>query len=59
MLCTCNENISYTGYPGCLAGIDKKIAEKEERSRQRKVEDEKRKKGASTSSTSHELLHQN
>ena len=31
------------GCPGCLAGVDKKIAEKEERSRQRKVEDKKKK----------------
>ena len=48
------------GRPGRLAWVDKKIAEKEERSRQRKVEvkDEKRKKAASTSSTSHELSHQ-
>ena len=43
--------------PGCLAGVEKTIAEKEERSRQRK-EDEKRKKAASTSLTSHELSHQ-
>ena len=46
------------GRPGCLAGVDKKIAEKEEMSRQRKVEDEKRKKAASTSLTSHELSDQ-
>ena len=32
------------GHLGCLAGVDKKNAEKKERSRQRKVEDEKRKK---------------
>ena len=32
------------GHLGCLARVDKKIAEKEERSRQQKVEDEKRKK---------------
>ena len=32
------------GRPGCLVGVDKKIAGKEERSRQRKVEDEKEKK---------------
>ena len=47
--------------PGCLAGVDKKIAEKEERSRPLhlpKVEDEKRKKAAFTSSTSLELSHQ-
>ena len=31
------------GRPCCLVGVDKKNAEKEERSRQRKVEDEKRK----------------
>ena len=46
------------GRPGCLVGVDKKIAEKQERSRQRKVEDEKRKKAASTSLTLHELSHQ-
>ena len=46
------------GHPGCLAGVDKKIAEKEERSRQQKVEVEKIKKAASTSLTSHELSHQ-
>ena len=38
-------------------GVDKKIAEKEERSRQQKVKDEKWKNAASTSSTSHELSH--
>ena len=43
---------------GCLPGVDKKIAEKEQRSRQQNVEDEKRKKAASTSSTLHELSHQ-
>ena len=32
------------GRPGCLVGVDKKNAEKEERSRQHKVEDEKEKK---------------
>ena len=46
------------GRLGCLAVVDKKIAEKEERSRPRKVEDEKRKNAASTSSTSHTLSHQ-
>ena len=46
------------GQSGCLAGVGKKIAEKEEKSRQQKVEDEKRKKAASTSSTSHQLSHQ-
>lgn len=38
------------GRPGCLVGVDKKLAEKEERSRQRKMEEEKRKLTASTSS---------
>ena len=46
------------GRPGYLTEVDKKIAEKEERSRQRKVEDEKTKNAASTYSTSHELSHQ-
>lgn len=30
------------GRPGCLAGVDKKLAEKEERARQRKLEEEKK-----------------
>lgn len=30
------------GRPGCLAGVDKKLAEKEERSRQRKLKEEKK-----------------
>ena len=30
------------GRPGCLAGIDKKLAEKEERARQRKLNEEKK-----------------
>ena len=39
------------GRLGCLAEVDKKKSEKEKRSRQRKVEDKKRKKAVSTSST--------
>ncbi|CAH0552487.1 unnamed protein product [Brassicogethes aeneus] len=30
------------GHPGCLAGVDKKLAEKEERTRQRKLKEEKK-----------------
>lgn len=30
------------GRPGCLAGVDKKLAEKEERARQRKLNEEKK-----------------
>lgn len=37
------------GRPGCLAGVDKKLAEKEERSRQRKLLEEQRLVTASTS----------
>lgn len=33
------------GRPGCLAGVDKKLAEKEERTRQRKIGEEKKDSG--------------
>lgn len=50
------------GRPGCLAGVDKKLAEKEERARQRKLKEEKRilkqmsSETLSTSSTSHDFM---
>ena len=44
------------GHPGCLAGVNKKICWERREVKQQKVEDKK--KAASTSSTTHELSHQ-
>ncbi|GBP34216.1 hypothetical protein EVAR_30769_1 [Eumeta japonica] len=38
----CDKKQKEAGRPGCLGGIDKKLAEKEERVRQRRLEEEKK-----------------